>query len=98
MATPTIKLASTITKQTVIGQFLLTPGTVYDGGNTTTSIPLDHFEVCSALARGIIVFADTTDVTVYLADPAVRASAMRGNRFRGFFPVLATSWNVYGVA
>ena len=87
--TPKIKLASSIKSQMTIGPWEFAPGKVYQDANILMNDP----EICSSLARGFLVFADSTSITTVLADPIVYMQVLVGHAKVGWFG----AHNVYGV-
>lgn len=99
----TFTLPSTMTSTLTLSHYVLRPGVTYSsttaGGSsltstsTTKSVSLDNIYVCAAIARGLIVFNDGTNVITFLQDPAVAAYAKQGHLKTGFLG----TWNIYAL-
>ena len=87
--TPMLKLAPSMKSPMTIGQWEFMPGKVYQD----KGIFMNDLEIVSALARGFLVFADSTSITTVLADPIVYELVQDGHAKVGWFG----AHNVYGV-
>lgn len=85
----TFQLAASYTAPVSTDTYLFNPGQVYN----SNVIPMSDPEVVHLLARGILKFADSTNILTYLADPVVKATVTKGNAKRGF----TGPPNAYGV-
>ena len=77
----TIKLASTYTVQTAIGPYLFKPGVTYSDQKINLTDPW----VLSALARGVLIWADSTSAATVIGNPVVYQEVSNAHSQIGYF-------------
>lgn len=84
-----LRLASTIKSPMSFGPYTLQPNTTYQDTNLKMNDP----NILVAIARGFIVFADSTNILTFLGNPVVSAKIDEAEQLLGFFGTA----NAYGV-
>lgn len=87
--TPKLKLASTITTPLSVGRYIFKPNTTYQDAGIKMNDPL----IVSAIARGLIQFADSNVAATVIGNPVAYAHATDGHALSGWLG----AHNVLGV-